>query len=185
MRPDAPRDAPAGTRPDARRLTGLHLRALLATTAVLALLVALTGAPEPLDPWTLVLSTLIVAGTTLAPASLVPTAFLLLVAAGVLFRGDAGPVQLVLLAALLHAVHLLASLCALGTPRTAYEPAALVPSLRRWALAQVVVLPVAVTAALVADDAAGGLPDAVLVAAGLGALAVVVGTVALGRRRVR
>lgn len=157
------------------------VRALLAGTS-LALLVALVApAPEGRATWPSALAgAALVTWVAVSPASPAPTVLLLLALVVVL---DAGPVPWPLLAiqaALLSAVHVLASLTALAPPGTSWEAAALVPPFRRWALVQVACLPVVLTAGLAPRDAGGrGLG----VVAGALALLLVAGLALLVRRR--
>lgn len=160
-------------------LPGLTLRALLAGTS-LALFVALVApAPPGRTTWpsVLVVAALVV-WTVLSPASPAPTVLLVLALVVALDTGPAAWPLLLVQAALLSAVHVLASLAALLPRRATWEVAVLLPTLRRWALVQVACLPVLVVAGLGVGAAAGpGLE----VVAGVLTLLVVTGLAVIAR----
>ncbi len=131
-------------------------------------------------------------GAAAVPTSPLPTMLALLTALMVL---DAPlPLWLLLpIGALVHAVHVGASWCAVVEPRAQLEVRVLRPSLRRWALTQLLLLPVAAVLlagpwlhALGASDALRGTSSALSggVLAGL-AVVLVVLTVSVVRRRGR
>lgn len=170
------------------QVPGWWLRAILLLVCLLAVAVVVQGeAAQRLGPVSVIGAALVIAGTVLLPGTAMTTAFLVVLAAAVLDRQDPSVVRVVLAASLLHAVHLLAALCALGPPSTRYDVAGLLPSARRWAVAQVVALPVAVGAGLAGRVGlpAGLAGPAVPAAAGLLAVVLVFGTVALARRAAR
>lgn len=171
-----------------RQLSGWQLRALLAATTALAVATAVGGeTAERLGPLSVLGTLALVLGMLALPGTAMTTAFLLVLGLAVLDRADPWLPQLVALAALLHAVHLLAGLCALGPPSTRFDVAALVPTLRRWALAQPASLPVVAAVWWVGrrGGPGSGVPDVVEAAAGLVALLVLLALVALARRRLR
>lgn len=166
-------------------LTGWQLRALLTGCCVLAVAVVVAGETDQrLGTWSLVLTAALVAGTVLLPGTAFPTAFLVVLVVATVDWGNPSVVRLLLTAGLLHAVHLLAGLCALGPGSTRFARAALAPTLRRWVLAQLVASPVVVAVRLV--DGAGltrvGVDDWVEVGGGVAAVLVLLGAVVLARR---
>lgn len=176
---------PTADRQGERVLTGSNLRALLAVCCLLAVAVVVAGeTSQRLSTWSIVLTAVLVAGTVLLPGTAFPTAFLVVVVLATMDRVDPSALRLLSTAALLHAVHLLAGLCALGPRTTRFARAALAPTLRRWALAQLVALPVLVAVRMVdrAGLAAVGVQDWVEVGAGALAVLVLLGAVALARR---
>lgn len=134
----------------------------------------------------------IAVGAAASPTSPLPTLFVLVIALMVL---DAPiPAWLVPpVGALLHAVHVGASWCAVVGPRAQVQARVLLPSLRRWALTQLLLLPVAVLLVagpwlreLGGPDGLSGYASALagVVLAGLGVVLVVL-TLAVVRRRDR
>lgn len=153
------------------------LRGLLAGACVALLAAVVAASPQGrVGWWSLVLGTALVAWVVASPASPAPTVLLLLAAVVVLDTGPAGWPLLVVQAACLSGVHLLASLCALVPRGGVWEEAALVPALRRWIVVQGACVPVAVAAAVVSP---GSLGTGLEVLAGVVALALVAGVVAL------
>ncbi|MFP5347994.1 MAG: hypothetical protein ACLGIA_13330 [Actinomycetes bacterium] len=182
MRRELHRDARA------REVTGWHLRAGLLACALLAVAVSVGGeTSERLGLVSVVGTGLLVLGAVVLPGTAFPTALLVVLCLPLLDRPEPSLPGLVALAALLHAVHLLAALCALGPPQTRFAVAALLASLRRWAVSQVLALPVVVAVWWVAGSGVrqSGVADAVEVGAGVLAAVLVFGTVALARRRLR
>lgn len=168
----------ATTAPAGRVVTGHGLRVALAAGCV-ALVLALVGA-DPQGRLTVpsaVLGLALVTWVVRQPGSPAPTVLLLLAVVVAVDSGPAPGPLLVVQAALAHGVHLLASLCAVGPAATRYEPAALLPSLRRWAVAQLLCAPVVLVAWLAPDPAPG-----MDVVAGLLLAALVGGLVALALR---
>lgn len=172
-------------------VTGTQLRLVVGTLAVaLLLLVSLGAGEDRLGPVTGAVALALAVGAAASPTSPLPTVLALVV--GLMVLDAPVPVWLVLPAgALLHAVHVGASWCAVVAPRAQLEARVLLPSLRRWALTQLLLVPVA--AVLLAGPAlrdlgfAGSLRGlsstlAGLVLAGLGVVLVVL-TVAVVRRR--
>lgn len=166
-------------------LPGPALRGLLAGACVALLVSVVTVAPAGRATWpSLLVGAALVAWVVASPGSSAPTVLLLLAVAVVLDAGAPPWPLLAVQAACLSAVHVLAALCALAPADVRWEVAALVPALRRWLAVQAAVLPVVVLAAsLVAAVPAGSLGPGLDVAAGLLGLALVVGLVALARRR--
>lgn len=182
MTPEVRHETPA------REVTGWHLRAGLLVCALLAVAVAVAGeTSQRLGPVSVVGTALLVLGTVLLPGTAFPTAFLVVLCLPVLDRSEPSLLGLVVLAALLHAVHVLAALCALGPPPTRFVVTVLLPSLRRWAVSQVLALPVVVAVWWAATSGVrrSGVTDAVEVGAGVLAAVLVFGTIALARRCLR
>lgn len=124
-------------------VTGLQLRLVVGALAVALLLTASIGAGEDrLRLVTGAVALVVAVGVAASPTSPLPTLFSAVIALMLL---DAPvPLWLVLPAgALLHAVHVGASWCAVVTPRAQVELVVLLPSLRRWALTQLLLVPVA------------------------------------------
>jgi hypothetical protein len=172
-------------------VSGLQLRLVVGTLAVALLLVVSLGAGEDsLGPVTGAVALAVAVGAVVSPTSPLPTVLALVV--GLMALDAPLPAWLVLpVGALLHAVHVGASWCAVVAPRAQVEGRVLLPSLRRWALTQLLLLPVA--AVLLAGPTlrdlglvAGlrGLSSTLagVVLAGLGVVLVVL-TVAAVRRR--
>jgi len=138
--------------PSGRLLSGIQLRLLACAAVVLAATVSVAGdAGTRLAPLSVLGGLVVVAGTALAPTTPFPTLGLLLLAGVVVDRGP--PLWLIMvIAGLLHAVHLLASWCAAVPPAARMQAVALLPTVRRWALAQVLTVPVAAGVALTAGD---------------------------------
>jgi hypothetical protein len=169
-------------------ISGWQLRGALVVCALLAVAVAVAGeTAERLTVVSLAGSAVLIAGMVLLPSSLFTTAFLVVLCLPVLDRPEPPLLGLVVVAALVHAVHLLAALTAVGPPSTRYAVAALVPSARRWAVCQALAIPV-VAGVWWTDTSqmeGGGVSDRVEVAAGVLAAVLLFGTVALARRRMR
>jgi hypothetical protein len=151
----------ASPRPDVEGLlptvSGLVLRAVVGALGLVAVLgVVLAAGGGGLRVLAVVLLLVLVVGMLALPVSPLPTVFVVVAALVVL---DAQvPLWLVVpVGGLLHAVHVGVAWCAVVPPGGRVERAALVPSVRRWALAQVLCLPVALGSALVAP---GGLDGA-------------------------
>lgn len=172
-------------------VSGLQLRLVVGTLAVALLLVVSLGAGEDsLGPVTGAVALAVALGAVVSPTSPLPTVLALVV--GLMVLDAPVPAWLVLpVGALLHAVHVGASWCAVVAPRAQVEGKVLLPSLRRWALTQLLLLPVA--AVLLAGptlrdlglvEGLRGLSSilAGVVLAGLGVVLVVL-TVAAVRRR--
>ncbi len=158
-----------GTRPP-WVLTGLQLRAGVAALAVLAMLAAvLPGGGSGLRLLSTAVGVALVVGMVVSPTSPLPTMFVLAVALVML---DAGPRPWLALpvGALLHAVHVGVAWCAVVEVRGQVEPAALAPSVRRWALTQLLCLPAAAVVLVLAGSP--GLPVAGWVAAVSGVVVV-------------
>lgn len=171
----------------AQSVTGWHLRGLLLVCVLSAVAMVVRGeVPERLGMVSLVGTVLLVAATVLLPGSLAPTALLVAVGLAVLGRAEPSLLGLVVVAALMHAVHLLCGICALGPPATRFELAALLPTARRWALAQAVALPVVLAVWWARSDQRGaGVSEATEVWAGVLTAVLLFGAVALARRRMR
>jgi hypothetical protein len=150
--------------PLGRLVSGWQLRALTAATVVLAGVLAVAGdAGTRLGPLSLVAGMVVVAGTALVPTTAAPTLGLLVIVGVVVDRSPPLAV-VVVLAGLLHAVHLSASWCAAVPPSARLPVVALVPTVRRWALSQVLAGPVVLGVAL----AGGGTGRSTVAALGAG-----------------
>lgn len=179
---DAPEELPG------RELSGWLLRGVLLCVSLMAVALAVQGETSSrLGTVSVVGTVVVLVGTVLLPASLAPGVLIAVLALTVLDRDPAPLAVLVSMAALAHAIHLLAGLCALGPPSTRYRVAGLVPTARRWAVAQAAALPVVVVAWWAAGAASrgAGVGDRVEVGAGVAALLLLAGLVVLARRRMR
>ncbi len=156
-----------------RVLTGLQLRVGVAALAVLAMLAVVLVGGGGLRLLSTAVGVALIVGMVVSPTSPLPTMFVLAVALVML---DAGPSPWLALpvGALLHAVHVGAAWCAVVQPRGQVEPAALVPSLRRWGLTQLLCLPAAAVVLVLAGSP--GPPTAGWVAAVSGVVMVGAGT---------
>ncbi len=171
-------------------VSGVQLRLVVGTLALALLLVVTLGAgADRLGPVTGAIVLAVAIGAAVLPTSPLPTVLALVV--GLMVLDAPVPAWLVLPAgALLHAVHVGASWCAVVAPRAQLEARVLLPSLRRWALTQLLLLPVAavlLTGPALRDlglDGLRGLSSTMagVVLAGLGVVLVVL-TVAVVRRR--
>lgn len=102
----------------------------------------------------LVLGVLVV-GMVALPVSPLPTVFVV-VAALVVLDAQVPLWVVVPVGGLLHAVHVGVAWCAVVPPGSRVERRALLPSARRWLLAQALCLPIAVGSALVTPGGLGG-----------------------------
>ncbi len=172
-------------------VTGLQLRLGVGCLALLVLFSVEVGAgQERFGPLTGPVALAIAVGAAALPTSPLPTMLALL--AGLMVLDAPVPLWLLLpVGALVHAVHVGASWSAVVEPRAQLELRALLPSVRRWAVTQALLVPVvAVLAAgpwLRALGSTGPLRGtssalAGAVLAGLGVLLVVL-TVVVVRRR--
>jgi hypothetical protein len=137
-----------------RVVTGTALRAavaVLALTAVLVVVVSAGGSGLRLLGMLVVAG--VVAGMVVSPTSPLATVFVLL-SALVLLDAGRSPWLALPVGALLHAVHVGVAWCAVVAPDAQVDLAALRPSAVRWALTQVLCLPVAVVVLL--TGGAGG-----------------------------
>lgn len=174
--------------PPGRSLSGAQLRAAAALLVLLSAAVAVAGdSADRFSAPSVLAGLLVVAGTALAPTTPVPTLGLLALAAVVVDRSPA-LWHVVLLAALLHAVHLLVSWCAAVPVRARLPVSALGPTVHRFAVAQLLAAPAALAVAVGAPSPAAGASGAAAVAAGIVLVAVSVllarAGSAAGRRRV-
>lgn len=160
-------------------VSGVVLRAAVAAVALVAVLVVVLAAGGGgLRALAVLLLALLVAGTVALPVSPLPTVFVV-VAALVVLDGQVPLWVVVPVGGLLHAVHVGIAWCAVVPPGSRVERRALLPSVRRWALAQALCLPVAAGSALVAP---GGLDGAwAQVGAAAAAVALVAAAVVLVR----
>ncbi len=179
MRPAAATPAPATAGPGPATVGGAALRVVLAGAVVTAVALLVVADPASrVTPWAVLVAGLLLAAVVAAPGSGATTIVLLLLAVLVL---DSDPGLLLLpVAALVHLVHVLAAVAGLGPAATRFEIAALVPTARRYALAQVAVLPVLAVALLVPRG--GGLPPALEVLAALAAAVLVAVVLVLAGR---
>lgn len=160
-------------------VSGVALRAAVAAVGLLSVLVVVVAAGGGgLRALAVLLLALLVAGMVVLPVSPLPTVFVV-VAALVVLDGQVPLWVVVPVGGLLHAVHVGVAWCAVVPPRARVERRALLPSVRRWALAQVLCLPVAAGSVLVAP---GGLDGTwAQVATAVAALALVAAGVVLAR----
>lgn len=166
-----------GTAPG-RLVSGADLRGVTVCLVLVAAGVAVAGdAAGRFAPASVLAGLLVLAGTALAPTTPVPTLGLLVLVAVALDR-QLPLWHVVLLAALLHGVHLMVAWCAAVPVRARLPVAALRPTALRWAWAQVIALPVALTVGLVTPSTTTG--DGV--AAALAGAAIVLLSVLLVRR---
>jgi hypothetical protein len=145
---------------------GWSLRAAVMVTGLglAAALVLGRGVPLP----SMLLGLAVVTAAAARPGTSAPGLLLLCAVLAELFNGT-GQItgRSLLQVALLHAVHLLASLAAVVPAEARVELAALRPTLRRYVVVQAAVLPVAGAAAIAP---AGPVPAWLLVAAGTAAV---------------
>lgn len=160
-------------------VSGLVLRVGVAAVGLVAVLVVVLAAGGGgLRVLAVLLLGLLVAGMVALPVSPLPTVFVV-VAALVVLDAQVPLWVVVPVGGLLHAVHVGVAWCAVVPPGARVERRALLPSARRWALAQALCLPVAVGSALVAP---GGLDGAwAQVGTAVAALALVVAAAVLVR----
>ena len=169
-----------------RLVSGAGLRAATAWLVLVAAVVAVAGdSAGRFAPLSVLAGVLVLAGTALAPTTPVPTLGLLALAAVVVDR-DLPLWHVVLLAGLLHAVHLLVAWCAAVPVGARLPVSALGPTVRRWALAQLLALPVALGVAVgtPSGDRGRGTGAAAVLAA-LALLGVSLVLVRLARAAVR
>jgi hypothetical protein len=163
---------------DPHPVPGWWLHAALAGAALG--LVATLVAGREVGLLSMLLGLVVVGAAVVRPGSAGPGFLLVCAVLAELVNG--GPEitwRLVLQAPLLHAVQVLASLAAVVPAQARLEPAALGPSVRRYLLAQTVLVPVLGAAWLVP---AATLPSWLLIAAGVGAVVLACLPVVLLRR---
>ncbi len=137
-------------------VSGLVLRAVVAALGLVAVLVVVLAAGGGgLRAVALLVLGVLVVGMVALPVSPLPTVFVV-VAALVVLEGQVPLWVVVPVGGLLHAVHVGVAWCAVVPPAARVERAALAPSVRRWALAQGLCLPVAAGSVLVPPGALGG-----------------------------
>ncbi|HEX5535015.1 MAG TPA: hypothetical protein VFX33_14840 [Actinomycetales bacterium] len=168
-------------------VTGWQLRGVLLALVLAAVALVVVGeVHERLGVVSLVGTVLLVVATVALPGSLGPTLLLLALGGAALGREVSSLPLLMLLAALMHAIHLVAGMAALGPPTTRFEVSALVPSARRWALSQALAVPVVVVVWWArSGGAATGVSDRTEILAGVVAVLVLFATAGLARRRMR
>jgi len=178
----------AGTSTSARAtISGWQLRGVLLALVLLAVALVVAGqVHERLQVISLVGTVLLVLATVALPGSVGPTLLLLALGAAALGRDISSLPLLMLLAALMYAIHLVAGIAALGPPSTRYELSALAPTVRRWALSQALAVPVVVAVWWARSGHAGsGVSDRTEMLAGVVAVLVLFITAGLARRRMR
>jgi hypothetical protein len=132
----------AGNATSGRGVWGPDLRGLLGIAAAGLLFAALAGTGYAFHPLVVLLFVVAAATAAILPATPAPTAVCVL-AVFLLLSADVGFTGwVVVVASLLHTVHVLAGLGEVIPIRSRVEVAALAPSIRRWARTQALTLPV-------------------------------------------
>ena len=168
-------------------VTGWQLRGLLLVLVLAAVALVVVGeVDQRLGVVSLVGTVLLVVATVTLPGSLAPTLLLLALGGAALGRSVSSLPLLMVLAALMYAIHRGAGLAALAPPAARFEVSGFLPTLRRWARSQALAVPVFLVVWWARSGRpATGVPDRTEVLGGLVALLVLFGTAGLARRRMR